>query len=601
MLEIRRIFERRLLLLQLIGLLLPLLLAARLLDLQWIQHRGLLEKAERNRVNIVPVPPTRGEIVDRHGRGLAVNHISWRLTLIPERVEHLEATLKRLQGMLGWSDARLRRLRARIRRARPDRPVLLADKLDWSQAAPIAARLYAMPGVDVRVGTHRFYPFGALTSHLIGYLSLAGPEDVRAGVLPTEKVGRSGVERLFEDRLHGKPGAQYEEVDAHGRRVDVFKRIPPVMGQRVRLALDARLQQAAARALGDRAGAVVALDVNTGEVLVLLSQPGFAPNRFITGLETEQWQAWVNDPRHPLLNRALQAAFPPASTFKLLVGLAGLRRGAPLATASTQCEGFLELADRKLRCWKRTGHGRVNLHKAIVESCDVYFYELGDQLGMPAISEEAARWGFGQHTGIRLGPEATGIVPGPRKRAGRRWRHWFRGETMITAIGQGEVTATPLQLARFAAAIANGGRLLAPNLLADAPPRVTRALDVNPAQLAIIRRAMRDVVASPHGTAHAALRGLPWPAAGKTGTAQVVAKAQDVKGSDAQTLSYLHRDHAWFVGFAPVDKPRIAFAVFVEHGGHGGSAAAPVAAALLRAAAAESKQAPPLVSRERAR
>jgi penicillin-binding protein 2 len=441
--------------------------------------------------------------------------------------------------------------------------------------------------VDVRVGTHRCYPFGSLTWHAIGYLSLAGPKDVRAGVLPTEKVGRSGAERLFESELHGKPGAQYEEVDAHGRRVDVFRRIPPVMGRRVRLALDARLQQAASNALGDRAGAVAALDVNTGEVLVLLSKPGFEPNRFITGLEAEQWRAWVNDPRHPLLNRAIQAAYPPASTFKLLVGLAGLRQNAPLAAGATQCPGFLELADRKLRCWKRTGHGRVTLHKAIVRSCDVYFYELGDQLGMPAIGEEAARWGFGRHTGIRLGPEAIGVVPGAKKKAGRRWRRWFRGETMITAIGQGEVSATPLQLARFAAAIANGGRLLAPILVADAPPRVTRVLDVSPAHLSLIRKAMRDVVADPRGTAHAAMQGAPWPVAGKTGTAQVVAKAQDVKGSDAKTLSYLHRDHAWFVGFAPYDRPRIAFAVFVEHGGHGGSAAAPVAAALVRAAARE--------------
>jgi len=489
MLETRRVFERRLLALQLLGLLLPLLLAARLLDLQWVRHQGLLQKAERNRVNIVPVPPTRGEIVDRHGRGLAVNHVSWRLTLIPERVERPEAVLRSLQNMLGWSDARVRRLRARIRRARPDRPVLLDDKLDWAKAAPVAARLYAMPGVDVRVGTHRVYPFGSLTSHLIGYLSLAGPADVRAGVLPTEKVGRSGAERLFESVLHGRPGAQYEEVDAHGRRVDVFRRVPPVMGGRVRLALDVRLQQAAARALGDRAGAVVALDVRTGEVLTLLSRPGFDPNRFITGLEAEQWRAWVNDPRHPLLNRAIQAAYPPASTFKLLVGLAGLRRHAPLASGATQCAGFLELADRKLRCWKHAGHGRVSLHKAIVQSCDVYFYELGDQLGMPAISEAAALWGFGRRTGIRLGPEVEGVVPGPRKRAGSRWRRWFRGETMITAIGQGGVTATPLQLARFAAAIANGGRLLTPHLQADAPPEVARVIDVDAGALAAIRRA----------------------------------------------------------------------------------------------------------------
>jgi len=586
MFDIRNGFERRLLFLRIMGVVLILLLTGRLINLQWLQYEGFFLQAEQNRINVIPVLPTRGEITDRNGKGLAVNRISWRITLIPERAAHIDALLRKLQRMLHWGSKRMKRLRFRFRQARVDRPVLIADKLAWKQAAPIAARLYMLPGINVQAETHRFYPYGSLTSHLIGYLSLANPRDVRTGFLPTEKVGRSGVEHSFETLLHGRPGAQYEEVDVHGRRISVFRRKPPVMGDPLRLSLDVNLQRIAARALGKRTGAVVVLDAHTGEVLVLLSQPGFAPNRFITGLEAEQWQSWVNDKQHPLLNRTLQAAYPPASTFKLLTALAGLQHHAPLATGATQCPGYLELADRKLRCWKKRGHKHVDLHKALVQSCDVYFYHLGDQLGMKAIRDEAELWGFGQLTGIRLMPEASGVIPDAVRRRGGRTRKWFRGETMITAIGQGAVNVTPLQMARFAAAIANGGKLLVPHLQAGQPPDVSRIIDIKPGYLDVIRKAMRGVVSERHGTAHTYLSRLSWQVAGKTGTAQVIAKAQDDAHPSPGTLQYRYKDHAWFMGFAPYNHPRIAFAVFVEHGGHGGHAAAPVAAAIVRAVAA---------------
>ena len=452
--------------------------------------------------------------------------------------------------------------------------------------AHVAARLHHLSGVDVQAGTHRYYPYGADTSHLIGYVSLARSDDVRNGVLSTEKVGRRGAERAYEAMLHGSLGSQYEEVDAHGRRISAFRRVPPVKGEQLHLSLDIRLQQAASRALGKRTGAVVALDVNTGEVLALLSKPGFEPNRFITGLETEQWKEWVNDPQHPLINRTIQAAYPPASTFKLLIGLAGLRQGSPLVHQSTRCPGFVELGERKLRCWKRRGHDRVDLHKSLVESCDVYFYELGDQLGMSAISAEAQTWGFGEVSGIPIGPESAGTIPMVSTEKGAR--RWYQGETMITAIGQGEVTATPMQLARFAAAIANGGKLLHPRLIAGGEPDIERQIDVKPEQLQEIRAAMRDVVASVHGTAHRVMGRLAWTSAGKTGTAQVIGEAQDdEKPVNAKPILKKHQDHAWFIGYAPYEKPQIAFAVIVENGGHGGSAAGPVAAALVRTMAAD--------------
>ncbi|MDQ7010930.1 MAG: penicillin-binding protein 2 [Mariprofundaceae bacterium] len=586
-LKARQRFEGRMLVFHAGSLLLLTLLFLRLVDLQWLRHEDLALQANQNRINIVPVLPTRGEITDIQGRALAINQVKYRVQMIPERVTDMTGTLAVLAKQLHWNAHKISIIRKRIARSRSDRPVHLDDQLTWQQAAPLAARLHHFPGVDVLAGTHRYYPYGELTSHLIGYLSLATPEDVRNGFLPTELVGRTGVERAFESLLHGKPGYQQEEVDARGRRVAVLGRSAPETGQALRLSLDVDVQRAAARALGKRTGAVVVMDVHTGEIIALLSRPGFDPNRFITGLETEQWQQWLDDPRKPLLNRAIQAAYPPASTFKLLTGLAGLRIASPLARGYTDCPGYLELADRRLRCWNRKGHQHINLHRALVESCDVYFYALGDQVGMQRLSAEAALWGLGSPTGIGLTPEATGIIPGqhPRLMAGQRRQNWFRGETMIAAIGQGAVTVTPLQLARLAAAIANGGLLLRPKLTAGQVPEVIRQIEVNPAHLKKIHQAMRDVIASPKGTAHAQLAWLPWKVAGKTGTAQVIAMAQDDEKPAASAYDR-HKDHAWFMGYAPFDDPRVAFAVFVEHGGHGGHAAAPVAAAIIRALAA---------------
>jgi len=431
-------------------------------------------------------------------------------------------------------------------------------------------------------------------SHLIGYLSLADSKDMQSGYLSTEFIGRTGIERSFESLLHGQLGSQQEEVDAHGRRISVLKRSASVMGQELTLTINAVVQSAAAKALGKRTGAVVVMDVQSGAVIALLSKPGFNTNRFITGLETEQWQSWLNDSRKPLLNRATQAAYPPASTFKLISALAGLRQRSALATGTTTCEGAIELADRKLHCWKRTGHQKIGLHRALVESCDVYFYELGDQLGMASISDEAERWGLGQKTGIALPPESRGSIPTHQpnmmaaiEQASKHKRQkWFRGETMITAIGQGAVTTTPLQVARLAAAIANGGKILKPKLRAGAETTVLNQVDVDPENLQKIRDSMFDVVNTPKGTAFWPMRNLPWKAAGKTGTAQVIAMSQDDEDTAAPEYDR-HKDHAWFMGYAPFDKPVIAFAVFVEHGGHGGSAAAPVAAAVIRAAESE--------------
>jgi len=578
-LEIRKRYDQRIFLFIITLACLMTLLFARMVQLQWIQHQQHLIQAEDNRIHVSPVLPTRGSILDRNGKGLAVNKISYRITLVPERVENLSATLKALQSLLHWEDALISRMKKRVESSRSDQAVLLIDQQLWSVVAPLAARLHHFSGLDVIAGTHRYYPHAIQTSHMVGYLSLVRDVDIQAGYLRMEYVGRSGLERILESRLHGELGYKHEEVDAQGRRVALLKTVPSKMGEDIHLSIDVELQAVAAKALGSRTGAVVAMDVHTGEVLTLLSQPGYDSNKFITGLDTVQWQAWLNDEERPLLNRVTQAAYPPASTMKMVTSFAGLAHDIRLTRGSTQCPGFIELADRKIRCWKKRGHKKVNLHDALVHSCDVYFYELGDELGMGRLTAEARKWGFGERTGINLPPESRGILPKERPEFGRK--RWYRGETMITAIGQGAVTSTPLQMARFAAAIANGGKILTPLLERGENVNIVRQLDVNPEHLAVVRQGMRDVVASPTGTAHRALAGAAWQVAGKTGTAQVVAMSED----ETRSISNIrkHQDHAWFMGYAPYDKPEIAVAVFVEHGGHGGSDAAPVARAVIDA------------------
>jgi len=569
------------------------LLLLQIMQLQWFNHEKYQLQADQNRLNIIPILPVRGEIIDAQGKGLAINHIDYRVSLIPERVKNLDATLHTLTQALHWTDDKVALLRKRIKHTRPDRSVLLADKLQWPDVSPLAARLHHYPGINVEAGSYRQYPFAELTSHIIGYLSLANPGDLDAGFLPSEFIGRTGIEKSFEPDLHGKLGHQREEVDAHGRRIAVINSKPPIMGKTIQLALDTDIQQAASDALGKRTGAVIVMDIKTGGIISMLSKPGYDTNQFITGLESAQWNAWLNNPEKPLLNRATQAAYPPASTFKLVTGLAGLAHGSHLAQGSTFCPGYVEFSDRKLHCWKRRGHETVSMHKALVESCDVYFYQLADQLGMGVISDAALSWGLGEKTHIDLPPESRGIIPAQSpymmaaiKNTQSRRKKWFRGETMITGIGQGALTTTPLQIARLAAAIANGGYILKPQVLANAPAEVLHKADVKPEHLQIVRSAMRDVVLTSAGTAHKALGQAAWTSAGKTGTAQVIKLSGKKKSKlSNEEIQHHHKDHAWFMGYAPYENPQIAIAVFVEHGGHGGSDAAPVAAAVIQAMA----------------
>ena len=571
--EIRQRFDQRIYLFMAVLILLSMVLVGRMIQLQWVQYQKHYTKSEDNRIHVSPILPTRGVMTDRNGIGLATNEISYQVTIVPEHVVDMDALFEALKLHMKWSDAQLESMRSQVDKSRSDRALLLKDQLTWNSVAPLAARLHRLQGLDVHASTHRYYPHAMDTTHLIGYLSLVRDVDIEEGFLRNEYVGRSGLERILEKRLHGELGYSHEEVNATGRKISHIKTVPPQIGENIQLSIDVMLQQVASEALGERTGAVVVLDVNSGEVLSMLSKPGYDGNKFITGLDQEQWDEWLNNIERPLLNRVTQAAYPPASTMKMITSFAGLEANLPLASGSTDCPGYIELADRKIRCWKQKGHGKVDMHDAIVNSCDVYFYEMGDELGMARISEQASKWGFGERTEINLSPESRGVLPKARPEFGRK--KWYRGETMITAIGQGAITVTPLQMARFAAAIANGGEVLTPLLEKGEAKQVIRTLDVDEKHLQAVRNGMRDVVADKKGTAHYTLNMAHWTVAGKTGTAQVVRMSED------ETRSYSdaekHEDHAWFMGYAPFEDPQIAFAVFVEHGGHGGSAAAPVA------------------------
>ncbi|MDX8394204.1 MAG: penicillin-binding protein 2 [Mariprofundales bacterium] len=577
--DIRSIFWQRLLLFRLCVLLLLCVLLGRMLVLQWLQYDGFMLRAEQNRLQVQPLIPVRGEMYDRHKQPLAINSVSYRVVMVRANAgDNYINDVYALAKRFNWSKSKQKRISKRLQRQRRDRETMLDENLSWETVAPVAARLHNMPGVDIQAHARRTYPYAALAAHVIGYVSEVRDYDLDAGYVSGEHLGRTGLELAWEKELHGSLGTRQDEVDAGGHRIRVIQTKAAKNGKTKRISLDMRLQQDADNALGDRTGAIVVLDVRTGEVLAMVSKPSYDTNAMIGGVSQKQWNRWVQNVHKPLVNRAIQLIYPPASTFKMLTSLAGLRANTPLAHNHTVCIGHIKFADRNLRCWNRYGHGRINMELALIQSCDVYFYELGDAIGMQALREEALLWGFGQKTGSVLQPEARGMAPG-RADIMKKRQLWLRGETMISAIGQGAVSANPLQVARFMAAIANGGRLLIPSLIAFQAPKIERLIVVNPEHLEKVRFAMRQVVASPQGTAYKRIGYMAGRMAGKTGTAQVVSMGKKRGGSD----KYWHKDHAWFVGFAPAEQPQIAFAVLVEHGEHGASIAAPIAAAVVQA------------------
>jgi penicillin-binding protein 2 len=571
------------------------MLFGRLYDLQVRKGERFQTMAEENRISMRLIVPSRGIITDRNGIILAHSGQNFRVDLIPEQTPNVKATLKQLYALLPFEDWEKKRIQHDIRKNRSFMPLLLRDNLEWEQMAMLELHAPELPGVVIEAGETRHYPFAEATAHVLGYTGPPNEQEVKKDPVlnqPGFRVGKTGIERFYDDKLLGETGNVQLEVNAYGRPVRELERQEGTPGHEIKLTLDMELQKLAqSRLAGLPSAAVVLMDVQDGSIYALASQPSFDPNHFTSGVSKDIWNQLANDPLVPLLNKAVLGAYAPGSTFKIVVAIAALAAGVnPKNTF--YCPGHLDLGNHRFHCWKKGGHGSVDMHKGIAQSCDVYFYHVGQKIGIEAIHDMAHKLGFGHQLGVDIPHEKTGTIPNMEWKKKISKEPWQAGETLVAAIGQGYIQVTPLQLATMAARIGNAKASVKPHLLQSikgekSPLAPFEALGIDEKHLALVRDAMLSVC-KPGGTAAASQIPVEgYEMAGKTGTAQVrrVARAIRAKGEvDNETRPWEERDHALFVGFAPFDKPRYAAAAVVEHGGGGAKAAAPIVRDLLMAA-----------------
>jgi penicillin-binding protein 2 len=575
-----------------------LVLFARFVWLQIVEHDYYHTQAEDNRISIVPVVPNRGLIVDRHGAVLAENYTAYTLEIDPTRVPDIEATIDALSELVGIAPKDRRRFQRMLDESRRLATVPIRTRLSDEEIARFAANRWRFPGVEINARPFRRYPNGALAAHVVGYIGRINQRDVErlerdgltANYRGSEHIGKTGLEQFYERELHGITGVEKVEVDSSGRAVRSLARTPATPGNNLRLALDLRLQQAAEAAFGNRRGALVAIEPSTGGVLAFVSMPTFDPNLFIDGIDTQTWNELNNHPDKPMVNRALHGQYPPGSTHKPFLALAALESGHRTPQFAINDPGvfYLPGSTHQFRDWKVGGHGIVDMHRSITISCDIYYYRLGFEMGIDLIAKWMSKFGFGRRTGIDLAGEAVGINPSPEWKQRRFRQPWFLGDTISVSIGQGYSLATLLQLAHATAALANRGIAFRPHLVRhiqdarDGALRPTLAepvkdLRFRPENWDVIHRAMVDTVIS--GTAARSGAGAQYSFGGKTGTSQVIGIAQGAR-FDASRVDERHHNHAMFIAYAPAENPRIALAVLVENGGSGSAAAAPIARAL---------------------
>lgn len=571
------------------------LLFVRFFYLQVIQHDYYHTLAEQNRIVIVPVVPNRGRIVDRNGVVLAHNFAAYTLEINPTQVSDLPGLINQLSALVDITPKDRRRFQKLIDEGHDFASIPIRTRLNDAEVARFAVNRYRFPGVEIKARLFRHYPNMEVASHVVGYIGRISDSDVEqlrkdgtaANYSASDYIGKVGLEQRYEKQLRGITGYEHVETDASGRPVRTLRSILPVSGNNLLLALDARLQQVAEQVFGDRRGSLVAIEPKTGGVLALVSKPGFDPNLFVEGIDPQNWEALNNSPDHPLNNRALQGVYPPGSTFKPFMALAALELGKRKPGFAISDPGYFQLggAGHVYRDWKAGGHGTVDLHRAVVVSCDTYFYGLAQDMGIDAIHQFISQFGLGRKTGIDIEGEAGGLLPSQEWKQRRFKQKWFVGDTISVGIGQGYNLATPLQLAQATAILANEGRVFRPHVVKHIQDSQTDALTtiepmpiaqipLNPENIRRVRDAMVDVT-RPGGTAAWAGMNAKYLFAGKTGTAQVIG----MKGQkyDETRIQERHRDHALFIAYAPADDPKIALAILVENGGHGGSTAAPIA------------------------
>jgi penicillin-binding protein 2 len=545
---------------------------------QVVEGEHYRQLADNNRLRRVPIEAPRGQILDRDGRVLVENLPAYHLTLDRSQGRDVDAALDFAAGVLGRPRAELDAVYARAAGTAAFQPVLLAENLSFAEVARFRVAELEHPELDVEAAHRRVYRLGAHGAHVLGYLGEVREEEIAApasGLEAGDWIGRRGLERTYDRVLRGRDGERIVVVDSRGQPIEEQRRELGRPGAPIRLTIDAELQQEAERLMADHVGAIVALDPRDGAVRALVSAPAYDPNLFARRLAVEDWRRLADDPRHPLQNRALSSAFSPGSVFKMIVAAAGLSEGLIAPGHTVYCRGAAEHYGRRFHCWKRGGHGAMDLERALEQSCDVYFYDLGRKLGIDKIAAAARRFGIGEATGIDLEGERTGLVPDEAWSQRVRKHPWYPGETISVSIGQGALLTTPLQVAVFAAAIANGGFRVTPHLLADDPDVPAPVpTGFSPAVLAPVQRGLARVVANGTGGS-ARVPGLSM--AGKTGTVQVISHEA---WQDTATLPWEHRNHAWFASYAPVERPELVVVIFVEHGGMGSRAAAPLARVL---------------------
>ncbi len=562
-------------------------LLGRMYFLQVVGQNQYKLLADKNRISLRLLAPERGKILDRNGHGLAINRTDYRVNIIPEQTESIEETLEALNIILPVSERQKRRILRSARRQRGFLPVTVAQNLDWETFARVNINIPDLPGIQPDMGITRYYPEKDLLAHIVGYVSSVNEREIGEDPLlelPGFKIGKNGMERILDLRLRGKAGNSRVEVNVMGRVIRELSRNDSIPGDILNLTIDRDIQKFTADRVRDESAAVVVMDVHTGEILALTSTPAFDPNDFNLGISQKKYDALLNDARKPLINKSVQGEYPPGSTFKMIVALAALEAGVIDEHETIFCNSTYEIGNTTKHCWKREGHGHVSMVEAIAGSCDVYFYEIAGRVGIDRIHEMAERFGFGRKFGIDIPGEKSGLNPSKGWKLSNRGVRWQGGDTANVGIGQGDVLATPLQLCVMTARLVNGGRAVTPSILLSgegseiAPPE---RIPYDRRNMDIILKGMMAVVNRPFGVAYAqrmTQEGMSF--GGKTGSAQVrrISKLErEVRVRKNEEKPWKERDHALFVGYGPLENPRYAVSVIVEHGGGGAKKAAPIA------------------------
>ncbi len=588
-----KVLIRRSLIMALIKFLLLMVIIVRLYYLQVYQADRYKTLADENRISTRLLVPPRGIIYDRNGVTIASNQQNFQALIVAEQAPNVQETLDAFKKIMPLSAAEEERIKKDLKRNRSFVPIKIRDNLSWEEVSKIQLNAPDLPGIVIDEGLTRYYPFGAAMAHILGYVSSVSDKDVKDDPLlevPGFKIGKSGIEKYLEKDLRGESGNLKLEVNAYGRIMKEIERVDGIPGKDVQLTIDSRLQQKAFELFGEESGAAVLLDVHTGEILAFVSAPSFDPNMMTQGLSTKDWNALLHNERNPLTDKAISGQYSPGSTFKMIVALAALEAGIIKPETRTYCAGKMFLGNHAFHCWKKEGHGHLNVVEALQHSCDIFFYETAQKLGIEKIADMARRFGLGSKINVGLENEKAGLIPDKEWKLKRFGEPWQQGESLISGIGQGYILTTPLQLATMTARLVNGGYEIKPTFLkvSDKEKNKIKKIDVSPANLELVKEGMYAVVNKPGGTAwrsqfdyHGERMG------GKTGTTQVrrITMKERREGIKKESeLPWRLRNHALFVGYAPHDNPKYAVAVLVEHGGGGSSVAAPLAGKILKEA-----------------